>query len=199
MEVLRDIGVSTLSNFIWVALVFGVLYVRDRKKKEQIANCQVAYITYLIKSTALVRYTVYPYIYLVELKTMQGSILQTILASLYNLTAGLLKQIQEGLTIVESRKLQEKILELYRKVVMFHTHVAESQAQADVIVGNVVELLEPPRQQEEMRVCSQFARDFPRLVREIYEIFPESVRAGVSQEILASLDQKTPLQEQYEK
>lgn len=199
MELLRDIFVNTISNLLWVALVFIVLYIRDRKKKEQIDRCLGAYLIYLLKSTAAVRNTIYPYVHLIHGKVIQGTILPTLLKSVYDLSTNILKQTQEGMLLIESRHVQEKILQLYRKVITFQSHVSESQVQVDIIVGNPMDLIESPRQEQEIEIYVNFAREFQAMIREIYQIFPANIRANITDDILQTLDEKTPLQEQYEK
>lgn len=194
MDILKQICIETLSNLVWVILVFVVLYIRDRAKKQQIARCQDAYLLYLLKSTAVVRNNIYPYIYLIKIGTHQGNIVPTLLSSIYELTANLLQQTQEVLGLIESAKLQQKILQLYQKIILFQANVSQSQVDANVIVGNPVELVEPPRQQQEIKIYQSFVGEFHSLVKEIYHAFPDARRENIPKDIEQLLDQKTPLQ-----
>lgn len=199
MEILKDIVVSLASNLVWVVLVFAVLYVRDRKKKEQIDRCLEAYLIFLIKNGGLLRYTIYPYIYLVDLKTIQGNMLGIVLQHISQLCTTILEQTQEIMVFLESPKLQEKVLALYHKVIIFHTHVAESESLTNIIVGNPTDLVEPPRQQEEINRFREFVLNYDKDVKELLGLFPAAMQARIPKEILQIMEQKTPLQEHYEK
>lgn len=197
METLLEILVNILSNLIWVALVFVILYVRDRKKKQQIALCLEAYLAFLLRSSGAVRSSVYPYVYLIESKVTQGTILATLIEHIYQVTATITVQTQNILSMVDSPTLQEKILKLYHKVSIIMAHVSESRVAVNIIVGNPLDLVEPPRQQQEMECFCRFAREFDVSVAEIYQAFPEPIRNRIPKEIFDIKAQQTPLEERY--
>jgi hypothetical protein len=199
VEALREILINIVSNLIWVVIVFTVIFWRDKKKKEQIALCMEAYLTFLFKSTNGLSHSVYPYIYLIESKVIEGTILATLLQHIYKQTASIAEQTQSMLAMVESRKLQEKILQIYYRVSMFQTHLAESQLATNLVVGNPTELVEPPRQQEEISIFRTFDKDMDRMTQEIYDLFPVVIRQKVPSEIVKLLNQKSPLEMEYEK
>jgi hypothetical protein len=199
MEFLRDISVNLLANMLWVGLVFVVLFIRDRRKKRQIGFCLEAYLTFLFRSIGAMRNAIYPYVYMVENKIIQGTILTTLLDHIYHLTSTVAVQTQNILPMVESRNLQEKILRLYYKLSTFQTHVSDSQVATNIIVGNITELVEAPRGEEEMRLSVRFCKDFETVVNEIAQNIPEEIRQRIPQEILQALKQQAPFQERYQK
>ena len=194
MDTLREIGTGMLSNVIWVVAAFALIFVRDRRKRLQIDRCLRAYLLYLLRSTALVRNSVYPYMYLVRLRSTEGTILPTLLESLQDLAGRILSQTQQMLVLVPNGRVQESILGLYEEVIQFQTMVSESRIAAHVIVGNPVELVEPPRGGQEIESYRRFAVAYVAAVRSILDAAPAAVRAALPAGALTVLDQRTPLE-----
>lgn len=194
MEMLREIVNGMLSNLVWVVAVGVAILVRDRRKKLQIDRCLQAYLLYLARSTALVRNSVYPYMYLVKLRSTEGTILSTLLDSLQDLAGRLLSQTQQMLVLVQGGAVQEGILALYQDVIHFQTLVSESRIAAHVIVGNPVELVEPPRGDREIEAYGRFAKAYVESVRRILQAAPASIQAGLPSAALATVDETSPLE-----
>lgn len=197
MEYLKDISANLLANMIWVVLVFAVLFVRDRRKKQQVSFCLEAYQTFLFRTIGTLRNALYPYVYMIENKIIQGTILATLIDHIYHLTTNISTQTQNILPLVESRELQEKILKLYYRVSTFQSHISETQVAANVIVGNITELVEPPRAEQEMRMAVAFCKEFEKTVEEIYRAFPNEIKQRIPHEILQSGQQQAPFQDRY--
>ena len=194
MEILKQIGLDLLSNVIWVILIFIIFYFWDKKKKEQMARCLEAYLIYMVKSTAMVRNTVYPYVHLIKVGASEGTILSELLKDTHQVIVHLLTQTQEALKFSESRAFQEKILKVYHRIILFQAHISESKVKANIIVGNPTELTESPHKEKEMETFRAFAQDFQKMVRELYDSSPTATQQAVPAEILELLDQKSPLE-----
>lgn len=195
---LRDLAVETVSNLIWVGLVFAVLALRDRRKRAQLDRCLEAYLIYILESAQLVKNSVYPYLYLIRQKATQGRILPEILGNLQGLADQILSQTQDQLGRLDSARVSEKILALYQLVILFKADVSRSQLAVDPIVGNPTDLVEPPRADAEIERFATFVERYIQGVRATFEAAPAGRRSAVPASIVAALEQPSPLEQEFQ-